>query len=207
MSGSADKTLRLWDLETFTQIGNPLEGHSNMISWVSFSSDGRRIVSGGSDHAVRLWNVATGDQIEDPLIGLSGPVRAVAESSDGRFVLFRDWSERTSIWDHGSKAVVWNSEYPDAQNSMTGDEAESIIRSCGEDTAYLWPRSFPQFSPWLYFDHKNFSVLANNPGEPISLGNLPSNASAWKFNDVAKLLAAGMESGGVVICTLVEESM
>ncbi len=49
MSGSNDETLRLWDAETFTEIGNPFEGHSDWVNCVSFSSDGHRIVSGGDD--------------------------------------------------------------------------------------------------------------------------------------------------------------
>ncbi len=49
VTGSWDKTLRLWDLETFTEIGNPFEGHSDWVDCVCFSSDGHRIVSGGDD--------------------------------------------------------------------------------------------------------------------------------------------------------------
>ncbi len=72
VSGSYDETLRLWDAETFTEIGNPFEGHSDDVDCVSFSSDGHRIVSGGFDKTVRVWNVATREEIGDPLIGHTG---------------------------------------------------------------------------------------------------------------------------------------
>ena len=45
VSGSDDKTLRVWDLET-GQCLRTLEGHRDGVSSVSVSPDGRRAVSG-----------------------------------------------------------------------------------------------------------------------------------------------------------------
>jgi len=46
VSGSWDKTLRVWDLDTGECL-RALEGHSDWVSSVSVSPDGRRVVSGG----------------------------------------------------------------------------------------------------------------------------------------------------------------
>ena len=46
VSGSDDKTLRLWDADTGQPIGAPLTGHTGGVCSVAFSPDGRRIVSG-----------------------------------------------------------------------------------------------------------------------------------------------------------------
>ncbi len=63
-SGSQDTTLRLWDTEKFTQIGDPFRGHTGMVDCASFSTDGFRIVSASQDCTVRLWNVQTGEKSE-----------------------------------------------------------------------------------------------------------------------------------------------
>ena len=46
VSGSDDKTVRLWDAATGQPIGEPLTGHTGGVNSVAFSPDGTRIVSG-----------------------------------------------------------------------------------------------------------------------------------------------------------------
>ena len=57
-SGSADHTVRLWEVETGTCIA-VLEGHTNIAGAIAFGSDGKNtiIVSGSRDHEVRMWYV------------------------------------------------------------------------------------------------------------------------------------------------------
>ncbi|EIN05916.1 WD40 repeat-like protein, partial [Punctularia strigosozonata HHB-11173 SS5] len=54
VSGSMDETLRIWDVETRKPVGEPLQGHTDEVNSVAYSSDGSRIVSGSDDVAVRL---------------------------------------------------------------------------------------------------------------------------------------------------------
>ncbi|MFV8316806.1 WD40 repeat domain-containing protein [Mycobacterium sp. 23] len=84
-SGGGDKTVRLWDVATGQQVGNPMSGHNSDVKGVAFSPDGTRIASGSTD-GVRLWDVATGRQIGD-VMNVSGPetrgVESVVFSPDG----------------------------------------------------------------------------------------------------------------------------
>ncbi|KAF7335373.1 WD40 repeat-like protein [Mycena venus] len=103
VSGSDDKTLRLWDAQTGLPIGAPLEGHNDWVNSVSFSPDGTQIVSGSSDRTLRLWdtetrapivsgsndktlrlwNAQTGAPVGEPLKGHTGNVTSVSFSPDG----------------------------------------------------------------------------------------------------------------------------
>src|SRR5215472_7938314 len=57
-TGSRDRTVRLWDVATHRQIGNPIAGHAGEIYSVAFSPDGTTVATGSEDHTVRLWDVA-----------------------------------------------------------------------------------------------------------------------------------------------------
>jgi WD40 repeat protein len=63
VSGSWDKTVRVWDVTTGEEKAK-LEGHSDYVTSVSFSPDGLSIVSGSADKTVRVWDVSTGEEIE-----------------------------------------------------------------------------------------------------------------------------------------------
>src|SRR5262249_31911383 len=59
VSGSDDKTLRLWDLASGSCL-HTLEGHTQSVMSVEFSPDGSQILSGSYDHSLRLWEATTG---------------------------------------------------------------------------------------------------------------------------------------------------
>ncbi|KAG2036722.1 hypothetical protein BDR03DRAFT_898125 [Suillus americanus] len=56
VTGSLDKTVRLWDAGTGEPVGEPLRGHTDSVNSVSFSPDGTRIVTGSEDNTVRIWD-------------------------------------------------------------------------------------------------------------------------------------------------------
>ncbi|KIM28371.1 hypothetical protein M408DRAFT_57282, partial [Serendipita vermifera MAFF 305830] len=60
VSGSSDKTVRVWDAETGQAVGAPFQGHDQGVNSVAFSPDGKRIVSGSDDKTVRVWDAETG---------------------------------------------------------------------------------------------------------------------------------------------------
>jgi len=80
VSGSYDKTVRLWDAVTGAVL-QTLEGHSSGVNSVAFSPDGKQVVSGSWDKTVRLWNAGTGAALQ-MLEGHSSGVISVTFSPD-----------------------------------------------------------------------------------------------------------------------------
>jgi serine/threonine-protein kinase len=57
VSGAADHTVRVWDAETFQEVGRPLTGNKDSVTAVAVSPDGKRALTGGADRTVRLWEL------------------------------------------------------------------------------------------------------------------------------------------------------
>jgi len=57
VSGSDDKSVRVWDASTGVEL-KQLKGHTDWVKSVAFSRDGMRIVSGSADESVRVWDLS-----------------------------------------------------------------------------------------------------------------------------------------------------
>jgi len=62
VSGSLDKTIKVWNLSTGKEI-RTLTGHTDAIWSVVLSADGRTLVSGSLDQTIKVWNLSTGKEI------------------------------------------------------------------------------------------------------------------------------------------------
>jgi WD40 repeat protein len=96
LSGSGDKTLRLWDLATGETL-RVLEGHAGPVSAVVVLADGRAL-SCSDDKTLRLWDLATGETLRI-LEGHAGSVTAVAVLPDGRRALSGSSDRTLRLWD------------------------------------------------------------------------------------------------------------
>lgn len=66
VSGSRDKTLRIWDLETRRLRGKPLVGHSQSVLCLQFdpTEEEDTIISGSSDSSIIVWKFSTGQKLQ-----------------------------------------------------------------------------------------------------------------------------------------------
>jgi WD40 repeat protein len=57
-SGSADKTVKLWSIESQKEV-TTLQCHSSNVFSVAFSPYSNYLASGSRDNTVKLWNLET----------------------------------------------------------------------------------------------------------------------------------------------------
>jgi WD40 repeat protein len=135
LSGSADETVRLWDVETGKEL-RLFKGHSVAVDSVAFSPDGRRALScGRGDGMARLWDVETGQELRH-FVG----TYVVAFSPDGRRALAGD-DRVIRLWDLDSGKEVGHLQGHTAYvaSAVFSADGRRILAGAGWDTrARLW---------------------------------------------------------------------
>ncbi len=56
VSGGSDNLIRLWDITKKACI-SLLNGHTDTVLFINFSSDGKKLASSSADHTVRIWDI------------------------------------------------------------------------------------------------------------------------------------------------------
>lgn len=116
ISGSADDTVRFWDVKT----GDCLQtwtSDSNGVWAIELSPDGQMLATGGADATVKLWHLATGNCVTR-LQGHTSHVRSLAFSDDGYRLISSSEDQTIRVWDsgtgeclkvlHGHESAVWS---------------------------------------------------------------------------------------------------
>jgi WD40 repeat protein len=93
VSGSADKTLKLWKRDGTLR---ELPGHKGSVSTVKISPNGQFIVSGSLDGTVRIWGLD--GKLLNTLKGDTGGINDLVISPDSKFIVSGNWDKTLKIW-------------------------------------------------------------------------------------------------------------
>ncbi|KAI6124874.1 WD40-repeat-containing domain protein [Pisolithus croceorrhizus] len=141
VSGSADSSICLWDVQTRARVGSPLRGHAGWARSVAFSPDGEWVASGSYDKTVRLWDVRRGAQAGSPLRGHSSKVLSVAFSPDGNTVASGSTDKTIRLWDVHAEAQLGLplEGHTDAVQSVAiSHDGSRIVSGSHDKTLRLW---------------------------------------------------------------------
>jgi WD40 repeat protein len=137
-SVSADKTIKLWDLESGRELRS-IANIGGLVNAVSFSPDGKTLLHGAEDKTVRIWNAETGAAIRT-ISGHTDYVNEARYSPDGKRIASCADDKLIKIWDAETGreirtlsghtdlicVVAWS---PDGKRLASGSDAtEKAIR-------------------------------------------------------------------------------
>jgi len=134
VSGSQDCTVRLWDVDTGSQLH--VMGHTTEVNGIAYSPQGDLVASASDDWTVQLWDVVTGD-CRKVLSGHTDDVLSVAFSptetqvaSSSTDCTIRLWSVETGMCSLvllGHMDRIWGLSYsPQGDHIASGSHDKTV---------------------------------------------------------------------------------
>ena len=139
VSGSEDRTLRLWDVHSGVCRGTLL-GHTDEVNGCAFSPDGQTIVSASGDMSLKIWDADSGE-CRTTLAGHSNGVLACAFSPDGQTLVSASWDGTLRLWDATTgeyRATLLGHKAGGVRACAFSPDGRTIVSASGDTTVKLW---------------------------------------------------------------------
>lgn len=103
-SGFEDPTIRVWEAATGRRIDR-LVGHTSWVCKLTFTRDGRRLISAATDQSIRFWDTSTWTETK-VLRGHTDEIHAVAISEPAQLVASTSKDGDLMLWKEDGKSVA-----------------------------------------------------------------------------------------------------
>ena len=141
-----DHPIRLWHVAE-QQLQRTLFGHTGWTDALSFSPDGKTLVSGSKDNTIRLWDVHTG-KLKHLLEEHRDDVNAVTFSPDGKLLASGSRDGSIQLWDVRIGALFavleQNTRFPMEVEAIAFSPDCTTLASAIADQIWLWDISTRQ---------------------------------------------------------------
>ncbi|KAI0342503.1 WD40 repeat-like protein [Trametopsis cervina] len=174
---------QLWDAATGERIGEPLAGHSDRVRAITFSPNGRRLVSGSKDCTIKIWSTATGHPVGQPLQGHTGGVCSVSCSRDGKSIVSGSHDNTVRIWEAGTHRLIHTLEgHTDTVWSVAfSPDGRTVASSSKDQTIRLWDLAMSSPSAITLTGHEGWvnSVAFSPDGKTVASASADRTIRLW----------------------------
>lgn len=171
VTGSEDKTLRLWDAINERNIGKSWTGHNDWVNSVAFSPDGKYVVSGSEDKTLRLWDATNGQVIGKPWQEQEYGVSSVVFSPDGKHVVSGSNDNNLQLWDVKSGMPIgkpWEGHEHAITAIALSPDGKYVVSAGLDATVRLWDveSAHEIEEPWIH-GYRVFDVAFSPDGKHV----------------------------------------
>ncbi len=183
VSGSNDKTLRVWDAHD----GHPLatlSGHSKWLQAVIVTAEGRLLASGSDGRGLRIWDGRTGQTLHR-LRGHTSRTEKLAFRADAAQLASAGWDKTARIWDvrrAQSLLILRGHTEPIVACVITQRAQGGNIAATGslDHTVRLWDADSGNGIAQCHGHHDRVAALAFDPaGAILASGGWDCRIGLW----------------------------
>jgi WD40 repeat protein len=137
VSGSFDKTIKVWQLKDGTAI-HTLTDHLKGVFALAVSPDGKLLASGSWDELIKLWNLETGTLLQN-LSQHQASVRSLAISADSRTLISGSFDQTIKLWSLPDGAVAKTIADSESIAAIALSPNGKFVASTGDDgSVKIW---------------------------------------------------------------------
>ncbi|KAF9997557.1 hypothetical protein BGZ80_006967, partial [Entomortierella chlamydospora] len=179
-AGLQDGKISLYETSNWRRMQR-LEGHSDSVRTLSFSTTSDRIASGSDDSTVRLWDVDIGECIHT-LQGHSGGVKSVVYLPKGDRIASGSSDNTVRLWDvdTGECVYILRGHNLDVNSVVYSPKENRIASGSNDCTVQLWDvdtgecvHTLQGHSCWVQ------SLLYSPKGAQIASGSSDCTVRLW----------------------------
>lgn len=184
-TASADRTVVLWNSQTGKFIKR-LVGHKDAINWVSFSPDGRHLLSASNDSSAIVWDLGSGK-----------PMRTIDHDSEVIKAIYSPDGKRIATSTVDNLAFIWSA------SKVNQSGAQPIMQLAGHTA----PVTSIAFSPdgkraitgSEDFTAKVWDVTNRGPKELMTLTGHLRTVTSVAFSPDRLSLLTGSQDGTAIV--------
>jgi len=114
-------------------------GHSDWVSTVALSPDGKKIITGSRDNTAKVWDVRTGKLLLN-LIGHKEWVISAAFSPDGKKIITGSFDSTIKVWELNSGKILIDIKEKNSKikSAAFSSDGKKILTASLDNAARLW---------------------------------------------------------------------
>ncbi|CAD8214568.1 unnamed protein product [Paramecium octaurelia] len=198
-SGSADKSIRLWDVKIGQQIAK-LDGHQHEVHSISYSPDGITLASGSFDKSIRLWDVMTAQE-KTKLDGHQYEVHSICYSPDGTTLATGSSDYSIRLWDvkTGQQRAKLDGHSDYVRTICYSPDGTTLASDNDDKSIRLWDVKTEQQKAKLD-GHSSavYSVNFSPDGNTLASGSYDSSIRLWNIKTSKEILQSDSSYKGLL---------
>ena len=178
VTGSKDKTVRIWDVGTGKTLWT-FQGHVGGVTAVALRPDGQEVAAGGEDGAIKLWPLTTADEHRS-VSGAKEPLWTTAISPDGSRFATAGADRIIRIYESANGKIVKElTGHKGAVTALVFLGNDRLASAGGDKLIKIWDIATGKAKDLTGHDSAVLAVAADPAGKLLVSGSVDKTVRGW----------------------------